>query len=173
VRSRAPLAVRDVIHAVAQVDPTEAVANFSPMAKLVAESVAPSQFVAILMIVFAGLAVLLAAIGLYGVLSCSVAGRIHEIGLRMALGATRWDVLRMVLGEGAKMAFLGVAIGLLAAFGLTRLLTAMLFGIGPRDPGTFAAIAILLILVALAASYMPARPRRATKVDPMVALRSE
>lgn len=171
VRSRAPLAVRDVRYAVAQVDPAEAVANFSPMARLVAESVAPRQFVAILMIVFAGLAALLAVIGLYGVLSYSVAGRVHEIGLRMALGATRWDVLRMVLGEGARTAFLGVAIGLLAAFGLTRLLTAMLFGIGPRDPGTFAAIAILSFLVALTASYIPAR--RATRVDPMVALRHE
>jgi putative ABC transport system permease protein len=171
VRSRAPLSLADVSCAVADADAGEAVADFLPMTARIAESVSGSQFVATLMLAFAALALVLAAIGLYGVLSYSVAERTHEIGLRMALGAKRWDVLGMVLAEGSRMALLGVAIGVTAAFGLTRLLTAMLFGVTPRDPSAFAAVAVLLTVVALAASYLPAR--RATKVDPMKALRYE
>jgi hypothetical protein len=115
VKSRAPLAVRDVSHAVTQVDPAEAVANFSPMVKLVAESVAASRFVAILVIIFAGLAVLLDAIGLYGVLACSVAGRIHEIGLRMARERDALGCASNGSWRRCEDAFLGFTIGLLAA----------------------------------------------------------
>jgi len=171
VRSPTPLRLSEVKRVVADVDPAEAVANFSPMAALVAESVAPNQFVAVLMTVFAGLALVLAAVGLYGVLAYSVAGRTREIGLRMALGARRLDVLRMVFAESLRTALVGVAIGLAGAFGLTRFLSALLFGVSPHDPLTFVSIAGVLTVVALAAGVIPAR--RAMAVEPMIALRSE
>jgi predicted permease len=171
VRSRAPLSLADVSRAVAQADAGEAVADFLPMTARIAESVSGNQFIATLMSAFAALALVLAAIGLYGVLSYTVAERTHEIGLRMALGAKRWDVLRMVLAEGSRLTLLGIAIGVAAAFGLTRFLTAMLFGVTPRDPIAFATVAVVLASVALAASYIPAR--RATKVNPIIALRYE
>ena len=104
-------------------------------------------------------------------LSYAVRRRLREIGIRMALGAQARDVLRMILGYGAKLAAIGVGIGALSAFGLTRLMTSQLFGITATDPVTFATVALLLVLIALAACYLPAR--RATKVDPMVALRYE
>jgi putative ABC transport system permease protein len=115
--------------------------------------------------------VLLASIGIYGVVSYVVGQRTHEIGLRIALGANRSDVLRLVLGESAAMAIVGVTLGIGAAFGLTRLLAKMLYGVSAHDPFTFAGVAILLTAVALAASYTPAR--RAMRVDPVVALRHE
>jgi putative ABC transport system permease protein len=110
-------------------------------------------------------------VGLYGLLSYSVARRTQEIGVRAALGAQRTDVLRLILGEGARLAFMGVAIGLVASLAVTRLMSSMLFDIQATDPLTFVAVAALLSLVALFASYVPAR--RAMKVDPMVALRYE
>ncbi len=113
----------------------------------------------------------MACIGIYGVVSYLAGQRTHEIGIRMALGAERQDVLLMMLGEAAEMALLGVVIGLVAALGLTRLMAKLLFGIGAHDPLTFVIVAGILTLVALAACYIPAR--RATKVDPMVALRYE
>ncbi|MBZ5592650.1 MAG: ABC transporter permease [Acidobacteriia bacterium] len=141
------------------------------MDQVVSGTLAERRFSMILLGTFAALALVMSCVGIYGVISHLASQRTHEIGIRMALGAERRDVLRMVLGEGAKMALLGVAIGLLAAFGLTRLLAAMLFGISAHDPLTFAGVAGLLTLVALFACYIPAR--RATKVDPMVALRYE
>jgi putative ABC transport system permease protein len=167
-----PLSLASTVQKVVQeADPDQPVYRVATMRDLMADSVAGQRLAMILLAVFAGLAVLLAAIGTYGVLAYSVAQRTHEIGIRIALGAERRDVLRMVLGEGAKMALVGVAIGLVAAFGLTRLMANMLFGVSAHDPPSFAGVAGLLILVALAACYIPAR--RAMKVDPMVALRYE
>jgi putative ABC transport system permease protein len=117
---------------------------------------------------FAALAVLLASIGTYGVTSYVVSRRTHEIGVRLALGAERRDALRMVLAQGAKLAFVGLGLGLCAAFALTRLMGSLLFSVTPHDPLTFVAVAILLVAVALAACYIPAR--RATHVDSLVAL---
>jgi putative ABC transport system permease protein len=171
VRSRAPLAMNEVQQIVARVDPGEAVADLSPMGGLVAESFAPSRFMASLMAVFAGLALLLAAIGLYGVLSYSIAERTHEIGLRMALGAKRRDVLAMVLGQGLRVALVGAGIGLAMALALTRFLLSLLYRVKPTDPATFVAVPLVLAAIALLASYIPAR--KAATVDPMVALRYE
>jgi len=141
------------------------------MEQIISSSLAYRQFLRLLLAIFAGAALLLAGVGIYGLISYSVSQRTHEIGVRMALGAERRDVQRMVLGEGAKMALVGVALGLVAAFGLTRLMANMLFGVSTHDPLTLAGVAALLVLVSLAACYIPAR--RATKVDPMVALRYE
>jgi predicted permease len=141
------------------------------MDEIISRSLAARRFSMVLLGIFAALALVMSCVGIYGVISYLVGQRTHEIGIRMALGAERRDVLRMVLGEGAKMALVGVAIGLVAAFGLTRLMASMLFGVSAHDPLCFAGVAGLLILVALAACYVPAW--RATKVDPMVALRYE
>jgi predicted permease len=139
--------------------------------EVVSRSIASQRFSLILLGVFAGLALLLAGIGIYSVLSYLVGQRTQEIGVRMALGAQRLDVLRMVLGDGARMTLVGAALGLVAALALTRLMASMLFGVRPTDPVTFAAVVVLLSGITLAACYLPAR--RAAKVDPMVALRYE
>jgi predicted permease len=137
----------------------------------VKDSVAGERFTMTLLAIFAGFALLLAAIGIYGVLSYVVGRRIPEIGIRMALGARPWDVMRMVLRDGARMTLMGVVIGAIAALLFTRLMSSMLFGVSPNDPVTFIGVAALLCLIALFACYVPAR--RAMKVDPMVALRHE
>ena len=142
-----------------------------PMEEIVADSLAARRFTMILLGVFAALALLLSSIGIYGVISYVVGQRTHEIGIRMALGAQRSHVLRLMLGEGMKMALVGVAIGIVAALGLTQLMTKMLFGVSATDPVTFCAVALVLAGVALTACYVPAR--RAMRVDPMVALRYE
>jgi putative ABC transport system permease protein len=141
------------------------------MEKMVAESLTQRRFLMFLLGVFAALALALAVVGLYGVMSYAVTQRTHEIGLRMALGAQGRDVLRMVVGRGMALVGVGLAIGLAFAFALTRYMTSMLYGVSAVDPLTYAGIALLLGAVALLASYIPAR--RATKVDPMVALRYE
>ncbi|MBZ5514175.1 MAG: ABC transporter permease [Acidobacteriia bacterium] len=145
--------------------------NVGSMEQLIAGSLARRRFLRMLLVIFAGLALTLAAIGILGVISYSVSQRTHEIGIRMALGAERRDVLKLVLGRGLVLALSGVAIGLVAALGLTHFLASMLYGIRPADPLTLIGVVILLLGVALLASYIPAR--RATKVDPMVALRYE
>jgi len=145
--------------------------NVRTMDGIIADSLAARRFSMILLGIFAALALLMSCVGIYGVISYLASQRTHEIGVRMALGAERRQVLRMVLGEGAKMALLGVAIGLASALGLTRLMKNLLFGVSAYDPLTFAGVAGLLVLVALAACYIPAR--RATKIDPLVALRHE
>jgi len=161
-------AVRD---AVASIDKDQPVFSVNTMKQLVDASVATRHITLVLLGLFSGLALLLAAIGIYGVISYSVQQRTHEIGIRMALGAQRRDVLRLVVGQGVRLAALGIAIGIAAAFGLTRLMASLLFGVGAYDPVAFMAAALLLLLVAIAACYIPAR--RAIAVDPMVALRYE
>jgi ABC-type antimicrobial peptide transport system permease subunit len=134
-------------------------------------AVAQPKFNALLLSLFAGLALLLTAIGLYGVMAYAVVQRAQEIGIRIALGAQTGDVLKMVLRQGLKLTMLGLAIGLAAAYALTRYMQSLLFGVKATDLSTFAAIALTLIAVALVACWVPAR--RATKVDPMIALRCE
>ncbi|HEX8145946.1 MAG TPA: ABC transporter permease [Pyrinomonadaceae bacterium] len=156
---------------VAAADRELAVFGVATMEQLLADSVALRRFAMLLLGVFAGVAVALAGVGIYGVISYTVARRTREIGVRIALGARPRDVLRLVLGRGLGLAAAGIALGLVGGLALTQVISSLLFGVGARDPLTFAAVAALLSLVALVACLTPAR--RATKVDPMVALRYE
>jgi len=153
------------------IDRDQPVSNISTMDEVLATSVARQRFTMMLLAGFAGLALLLAAVGIYGVMSYSIAQRTHEIGIRMALGARTADVLRLAIGQGLRLVLLGLGIGLVGAFFLTRVMSSLLFGISATDPLTFAAISVVLVGVTLLASYIPAR--RATKVDPLIALRYE
>jgi putative ABC transport system permease protein len=135
------------------------------------QSVASPRFHMLLIGAFAGIALLLAVVGIYGLVAYSVSQRVHEVGIRMALGAHGRDVIKLVVGQGMALTLAGVGIGLLAAFALTRVLASFLYGVSAVDPLTFLGGAILLALVAIAASYLPAR--RATRVDPLIALRNE
>jgi len=155
----------------AQLNSNQVVYRFQLLDEIVSNSIATQRFALVLFGVFAALALLLSSVGIYGVLSYISGQRTHEIGVRMALGAQQQDVLRLVLVQGARVALIGVALGLIVSFGLTRLMRNILFGVRANDPLTFAAFALLLFLVALAACYVPAR--RATRVDPMIALRYE
>ena len=155
----------------AQMSNQQVIYGAQTMDSLVSDSLASRRFSMILLAVFAALALVLASVGIYGVVSYVVGQRAHEIGVRMALGAQRQDILRLILGGGGKLAGAGVAVGLAAALGLTRLMASLLYGVGATDPLTFAGVAVLLTLVALTACYIPAR--HATKVDPIRALRYE
>jgi ABC-type antimicrobial peptide transport system permease subunit len=141
------------------------------MESIIADSIAARRFAMILLGAFAALALALATIGIYGVIAYVVGQRTQEIGIRMALGAQRRDVLRLILWQGTRLALLGVAIGTAAAFALTRLMSQLLYGVAATDPVTFVVLAAILTLVAMAACYVPAR--RATRVDPVAALRWE
>jgi predicted permease len=167
-----PVGLTNSIREAAQrVDSSAVMYEVRPMQEIVKGSVATQRLAMILLSVFSGLALLLSAIGIYGVISYLAGQRTKEIGVRMAMGATSADVLRMVLREGMNITLVGVGIGILAALGLTRLITKMIYGVGAMDPITFAGVAILLTGVALLACYIPAR--RAMRVDPIIALRHE
>jgi putative ABC transport system permease protein len=160
-----------VIAKIHSLDPDLAAANVETMQEAIYSSLAGPRFNTTLLGVFAGLALFLAAIGIYGILAYAVTQRRHEIGIRIALGAKPGDVLWFVLGWGARLVCLGAVFGILAALALTRLMSGLLYGVGATNPPTFAAVIMLLLVVALLASYVPAR--RATRVDPMIALRCE
>jgi putative ABC transport system permease protein len=157
--------------AVWEIDKDQPVSDIRTMEAILADSIARQRFSMLLFGIFAALALVLAAVGIYGVMSYSVAQRTREIGLRMALGAQRSDVLKMVVGQGLKLVLIGVVFGLAAAFILTRLMSSLLFGVSATDPVTFITISLVLVGVAVLSSFIPAH--RATKVDPMVALRAE
>jgi putative ABC transport system permease protein len=159
-------AARQALH---EIDPTVPVGKTSTLEALVAGTVDQRRFVMRLLGGFAGVALLLAGIGMYGVISYNVAQRTREVGLRMALGATRRDVLRPILSAGGLLVLIGLAVGVAAGIGTTRLLGSLVFGVSPLDASTFAMAAVVLIVVAAAAHYLPAR--RALSVDPAVALR--
>jgi predicted permease len=170
--SSAPLGVVDSIRrAVGNADNTAAIYGISSMRDIVSNSISTQRMTMLLLGVFAVLALTLSAVGIYGVISYLTGQRIHEIGVRMALGASRKDVLRMVLGGGMRTTLVGVGFGIAAAIGLTRLIAQLIYGVGATDPMTFAGVAALLIGVALLACYIPAR--RAMRVDPIIALRYE
>jgi putative ABC transport system permease protein len=167
-----PLSQTSALHsALSQIDPKEPLVKVRTMEDNMASTVSEPRFRAWLIGIFAMLALVLAAVGVYGVMSYTVTQRTSEIGVRVTLGATPQDVFRIIVGEGLRLALIGVGVGLVAALALTRLLHTFLFGISAYDPLTFIAVAVTLTLVALAASYFPAR--RATQVDPLVALRYE
>jgi putative ABC transport system permease protein len=166
--TRIAAAVTEVVH---RFDPNLPVTDVMTMDNLLSDSVSPRRFSSVLVAIFAGLALLLAAIGIYGVMSYTVSQRTQEIGMRMALGAQLADVRGMILRHTLKLTLIGVGIGLAGAFVVARFLSSLVFGMETYDAGTFCGVALLLVLVALAASWIPAR--RAMRVDPMVALRHE
>jgi putative ABC transport system permease protein len=167
-----PLALSAAIqHEIQSVDSQLAASKIRTMDQVISESTARQNFNMLLLTIFAGLALLLAAIGIYGLMSYTVEQRTQEIGIRMALGADRSDMLKLVVRQGMLLTGIGVAIGLAASFGLNRLLANLLFGVKATDPVTYVAVAVILVSVALLACYIPAR--RATKIDPLVALRYE
>jgi len=175
VRSSATAALgspfESIRHNIEQANNQQVIYSPQTMNEIISSSLATQRFAMILLASFAALALLLASVGIYGVISYLVAQRTHEIGVRMALGARRSDVLRLILGRGGKLALIGAGVGLIAALALTRLMAGMIYGVKTSDPLTFVAVSVLLMFIALAACYVPAR--RATKVDPMVALRYE
>jgi putative ABC transport system permease protein len=160
--------IREEVHGL---DPDQPLTGVATMEERLTQSLSQPRFSTLLLGLFAGVALLLAAVGIFGVMSYVVAQRTHEIGIRMALGAQRRDVLKLIVGHGMRLTLIGLAIGLAASFALTRLMSSLLFGVSATDPVTFSVISLVLASVALLACYLPAR--RATKVDPMVALRYE
>ncbi len=167
-----PLAVAAAVRgAVRELDAGLPVYGLRPMTEVVGVALVRPRFLSLLLTAFSAIALLLAGVGIYGVMAYSVSQRTQEIGVRMALGASRANVLAMILGQGARMTALGVGLGLVGAFALTRVIATLLFEVSATDPATFAAVVGLLVIVALLACYVPAR--RATKVDPLIALRYE
>jgi putative ABC transport system permease protein len=164
-------AIASLRSAVAQIDPNQPIVNIRSMEENIATSVTQPRFRTWLIGIFAALALLLAAVGVYGVMSYSVTQRTSEIGIRVTMGAQPEDIFRAVVGEGLRLAAIGVAVGLIAAFALSRALQSFVFGVSTSDPATFVTVALILTLVGVAASFFPAR--RATRVDPIVALRYE
>lgn len=163
--------VSSLRQAVWAIDPNQPLANVNTLEQIVSESIAQPRLNMVLMMLFGGLALLLSAVGIYGLLSYAVTQRTQELGIRMALGANVTDVLKLVLKQGMLLALIGEAIGLAGAFALTRLMSGLLFGVTPTDTTIFAGVVVVLTLTALLACYLPAR--RATKVDPLIALRYE
>ncbi len=161
----------DVARVVAEVDPEQPVYGVMTLNEVLAESLAERRFTMLLMTTFAAVALLLAAVGLYGVVSYSVSQRFREIGIRKALGARRRALVLQVIREGAGLAAIGLALGAAAGLALTRLITSQVHGVSPTDPLTFGGVALMLVGVALLASAVPAR--QASRVDPMVALHYE
>jgi putative ABC transport system permease protein len=157
--------------AVQAIEPTSPVSRVQPMTQLMTTAQATRRLSTMIFAVFAGVAVLIAAIGLYGVVSHSVTERTREIGVRMALGAERRSVLRLFVNHGLTTAIAGVVAGSIVTIWLSRRISALLFGVTPTDPATLGTVSLLLIAVACLACYIPAR--RATRIDPLVALRSE
>jgi putative ABC transport system permease protein len=170
-RSSAPVVINALRREVRDLDSGLPLARIRTMDEVMSAAQSRPRFLTLLLTLFSGVALVLAAVGIYGVISYSVAQRTKEFGVRMALGAQRGDVLGIVLGRGMVLALVGIGVGLGGAFVLTRFLSTLLFGVTPTDPVTFVVVSIVLAAVAFLASYIPAR--RATKVDPMVALRYE
>jgi predicted permease len=161
-------AIRDAIR---QIDPSVPIYDVRTLDDLLSESFGPRRFNMYLLGCFAAVALVLACVGLFGVLAYLVSQRTRDIGIRLALGAARHDVVRLIVGQGMALALAGAVLGVVGAFGSARLMQSLLFSVSPRDPLTFAAVPLVLIAVALVACYLPAR--RAMRVDPLVALRSE
>jgi putative ABC transport system permease protein len=153
------------------IDPDQPIYSIRTMQELIADSVARRRLAMSLLAIFAAAALVLAAVGIYGVMSYTVSQRAHEMGIRMALGASRSSVLRLVLGQSLTLALFGVVLGMAGSLILANLISSMLFQVSPRDPITFALVAMVLAAAALLAGYLPAR--RATQVDPMISLRCE
>jgi putative ABC transport system permease protein len=163
--------IQAISKAIYTVDKEQALWNVRTMDQVLAASVSGRRFNMTLLIAFAGLALMLAAVGVYGVMNYSVTLRRRELGIRIALGAQTQDVLRLILGQGLTLILIGIGAGLVGAYGLTHLMASLLYGVTATDLLTFVSVSSVLMAVGLAASYLPAR--RATKVDPMIALRSE
>jgi ABC-type antimicrobial peptide transport system permease subunit len=173
---RSPLAgsaglINEVQQAAWSVDSNLPVAELHTLDHYYMRSMARTSFTLVMLSLAGGMALLLGIVGLYGVIAYSVSQRTHEFGIRMALGAQKRDVLKLILTQGMSLTLIGVGIGIAGAFALTHFLSSLLYGVKPDDPLTFAAVALLLIVVAFFAGYIPAR--RAAKVDPMIALRYE
>lgn len=163
--------IQPISKAIYVVDKEQALWNVRTMEQVMEASVSGRRFNMTLLITFAALALVLAAVGVYGVMNYSVTLRRRELGIRIALGASSVDVLRLVLGQGLTLTLIGVGVGLIVAYGLTRLMASLLYGVSATDSLTFLSVSGVLVAVGLLASYLPAR--RAARVDPMIALRSE
>jgi putative ABC transport system permease protein len=166
--SAAAASVREIVRSI---DPNQPISSVLTMQERIAESLGPRRFTMLLLVAFGGVALVLAALGIYGVVACAVSERMHEIGVRLALGAQPREIMRMVVGHGLSLAVVGIAVGLVGAWLVTESMRTLLYGVSPHDPVTYTAIALLLTAIAVSASYLPGR--RAVRVDPTLTLRSE